>query len=134
LRDLDADAHRVGGIEPVVRIAERVDVAHGAVHRAAGAVEDVHALRDVEIAGGARQDLAVPALVEQRRQPADLQVEADHFQQVGVPEQQQETRLGLDKVRVLIPAGDGGDVDAVAGHFLRDRGEVGGGGDDVQLV
>src|SRR5713226_4976409 len=36
---LDGDVHSIGGIEPVERIAARVNVAHGSVHRAGGPVE-----------------------------------------------------------------------------------------------
>jgi hypothetical protein len=117
-----------------VRIAERVDVAHGAVHRAGGSVEDLHPLRDVEVAGGAGADVVVAALVEQRRQPADLQLQADHFEQVGIFQQQQKTRLWLDEVRVLIAAPDGVDLHPVAAHFAGQRGQILGGGDDFQLV
>src|SRR5262249_59460145 len=56
------------------------------------------------------------------------------FQQVGVLEQQEETRLRLDEVRVLVAAADGVDLDSVAAHFARQRRQVFGRGDHFEFV
>ena len=132
--DLDGDAHRVGGIEPVVGIAHGMDVAHGASDGAGGTVEDLHALRDVEIAARALADLVVAALLEQRRKPSDLQLQSDDDEKVGAAQLKKERRLRLDEVRILISLGDGHRIDAIAADFVRQRGEIGDGGDDFQFV
>src|SRR5712692_7140158 len=58
LRELHLDAARdpqaVFGIEPVVRVAERVDVAHRARHLARGNLQDFGELRSVQISRRAR--------------------------------------------------------------------------------
>jgi hypothetical protein len=97
-------------------------------------VEDLNALRNVEVAGGARADVVVAALVKQRRKPADFQLQSDDFQELGVLQQQEEARFRLDEVRILVALADGGDVDAVAADFACERREIFGGGDDFQFV
>ena len=90
--------------------------------------------RRVEIAVRARLDLRVAALLDQRRQPADLQLAADDDQQVGLLQLEDEARLGFDEVRILIAARDRLDGDAVAADLARNRREILGGRDDVQLA
>src|SRR5262249_4488823 len=82
-------------IEPVVRVAERVDVAHRSRDLAGGDLEDLRRERRVEVAFGARLDLGVAALVDERRQPADLQLATHHDQQVGGVELEDEARVGF---------------------------------------
>ena len=91
-------------IQPVVRIALRVHVAHRARDLARRDLENRAPERRVEIAVGAGLNLRVAALLDQRRQPADLQLAADDDQQVGLLQLQDEARLGLDEVRILIAA------------------------------
>jgi len=59
---------------------------------------------------------------------------SDHDENVCFPKIQQEAGLGLHEMGVLITLGDGIDGDAVAADFRRKRGQVLGGGDDVELV
>src|SRR5207237_9400488 len=99
--DLDGDANGVRGIEPVVRIAERMHVAHRTIDGAGGTIEDRDARRDMELAGLSGTNAVVAALIEERRKPADLELEPDDFEQIGVAEQQQVARLRLDEVRIL---------------------------------
>ena len=49
-------------------------------------------------------------------------------------ELQEEARLGLHEVRILVAAGDGFDIDLVAADFLGERGKVGGGGDHIEFL
>ena len=56
----------------------------------------------------------------QRRQPADLQLAADDDQQVGLLQLQDEARLRLDEVRILVALGDRLDRDLVAADLPRD--------------
>ncbi len=76
----------------------------------------------------------MPLCVDERRQPSDLKLQAHHDQQIGLAQLQQETGLGLDKVRILIALGNGFNLDLVAANFLRQRRQVGGGCDDVELL
>src|SRR5262249_52783279 len=120
--------------EPVVRVAERVDVAHRAGELSLRDLEDLGVERRVEITFGPHLDLAVPALLNQGRQPADLELATDDDQYVGFLQLQDEARFRLDEVRILVAARQPLDVRAIAGHFARDRREVLGCGDDVQLA
>src|SRR5205807_1634944 len=77
------DAASVLRIEPIVRVAERVNVAHGAAYRTAWLFEDLRELRGVKITDGCRLNLGIAALRDQRRQPSDLEIEADADEQRG---------------------------------------------------
>src|SRR5437867_901245 len=68
----------------------------------------------------ARLDLAVSALLDERRQPPDLQLASDRHQEVGALELQNEARLGLDEVRILVPLCDRLDRDPVAANLAAD--------------
>ena len=120
------------GIEPVVRVAERVHVAHGSGDLPGRQVEDFRGERRIEIAVGARLDPGVARLVDQRRQPADFQVAPDHHQQIRLVQLQHEARLGLDEVRILVAAGERFDGDLVAADLADDRRQVARRGDDVE--
>jgi len=113
------------GIEVVVRIAERVDVALGAIHRARGFLEHVDAFRCVHEPGRALLNLGIPTARQHQRQPAAVELEPDRDEHVGVLNRLHQARLRRDEVRVLVPA-----AEALGGHvfsadMLRDRGEIG---------
>ena len=59
------------------------------------------------------------------------QLAADDDQQLSLVQLQHETRLGFDEVRILIAAGERFDRDFVATDFADNRGQVGGGRNDV---
>src|SRR5205807_5478842 len=64
-------------------------------------------------------------LRDERREPADFQLEADDDQEICVAELEEETRFRLDEMRVLVAACDGLRSNLVAADFLRERGKVG---------
>ena len=60
-----------------MRIAQRVNIALGARHLALRNVEYLGELRSVEIARRAYLYLGIAALRDQRRKPADFELQAD---------------------------------------------------------
>src|SRR5262249_26453583 len=77
-----------------------------------------------QIAVGPRLDLRVAALLDERRQPADLELAADYDQHVGPLKLQDEARLRFDEMRILIAPGDGLDANPIAADLARDRREI----------
>ena len=126
---------RVLGRNPVVRVAERVDVAQLAqlIGRNGGDVFGSDRRRRVDVARLAALDAPVARLLHQRGQPADLQVEADVHQRVGAVERQHQRRLRLDEVRILVAARQRRDVDPIAAHLAGQVGERLDRRDDAQL-
>ena len=102
--------------------------------RTARALQDLDAEREIEISLLPGTDVVVAALIEQRRQPADLQLQANDFEQIGVLQKKQKTRFRLDEVRVLIALADGDDLDAIAADFTGDRRRIFRRRDDFQFV
>src|SRR5262245_16417239 len=90
--------------------------------------------RKDEIDGRADMDFRIGGLRDERRKPADLKIEANDHQKIGLPEFQKKAGLGFNEVRVLVATGDGLDSDLVAADLLRQRGEVGGGSHDLQCA
>src|SRR5262249_22582728 len=97
-----------------------------------GNLQNLDVQRRVQVTLGAGLDLRVAALLNERRQPTDLQLTSNHDQQVGLLQLENEARLRLDEVRILIAAGDGLDRDAIAADPAGNRREVLGRGDHVQ--
>ena len=79
-------------------------------------------------------DLGVAALLDERRKPADLQLAADGNQQIGLLQFQDEARLRFDEVRILVAPGDRLHGDPIAADLARNRREIFGRRDDVQLA
>src|SRR5205807_190707 len=71
------DAQAVLGIKPIVRVAERVNVALGAGHLARGNLENLCKARSVKVARRANLNLRISGLGDERRKPADFQLESD---------------------------------------------------------
>src|SRR5262249_58845228 len=94
LRDVFGNALAVLRIEPVVRVAERVHVAHRARDLALRNLQDLAVERGIEIALAARLNLRVAALLHERRQAADLELAADDDQPVTALQLHDEARLG----------------------------------------
>ena len=99
-----------------------------------GNLENRGAERGVEIARRAHLNLRVPALLNQRRQPADFELAADADQHVRLLQLEDEAGLRLDEVRILIALGHRVDGDVVAADLARDRREILGRRHDVELA
>src|SRR5205823_3591026 len=97
-------AQTVFRIEPVVWIAEGMDVAFSARHHAGGNFQNPGITRRVEIAWRAHLDFGVRGLRDQRWKPADFKFQADHNEQIGVAKFQKKTGLGFDEVWILVAA------------------------------
>src|SRR5205823_985409 len=88
--------------------------------------------RRVEIAFGALLNLGVAALLDERRQPPDLELAPDEDQEVRPLKFQDEARLRFDEMRILIAARERLDRDLVAADLTRDRREILDRGDHIQ--
>ena len=131
-RDRARDDAAVLGIGPVVGVAVRMHVAHGARDLLRRPLQDLAADRGVEVAAAARLDLGVAALRHQRRQVARFELEPGHDHEVGARELQHERGLGVDEVRILVALGQREGLDAIAADRRGDRGEVLEAGDDLR--
>jgi hypothetical protein len=114
-----------------VRIAARVDVALAAVDVASRYVEHGNRLRDVEVAWSTLTDPRIPRAVEQKIHPSDLEVQPDEGEDIRLSQLQDEARLWIDEVRVLIALADVHDRDARAPDRPRDVVQIGRARDDI---
>ncbi len=71
----------------------------------------------VEVTLGTDLHLRVATLLDERRQPADLQFATDGNQDIGLLQLQDEARLGFDEVGILIAACDRFHGDSIAADF-----------------
>src|SRR5205814_8235255 len=83
---------------------------------------------------GSRLNLRVAALLDERRQPADLQLASDDDEEVRLLQLEDEARLRLDEMWILIAFRDRLDGDAIAADLARNRRQIFGRGDDIQLA
>src|ERR1700674_11932 len=95
-----------------------MNVSHGAGNRAGGDIENLGELGSVQVAIRAYLNSWIAALSNQRREPADFQLQSDRDQQISLPQFQQETWLGFDEVGILISLGNGLHRDSVATNLL----------------
>ena len=115
-------------------ISQRMHVAFGAGYFALRDFEDLGELRGVEISVSSGLNSPVARLRDQRWQPADLQIQTNTNEQVGIPQFQQKAGLRLDEMWILIPLSDGFHTDSVTAHLLGQRGQIGGGRDYIELL
>ena len=101
-------------------------ISHGPGNRALRNFQYLRELGSIKVAARADLNPRISALGDQRREPTDFQLQSDHDQQVRLPQPQKKTRLGLNKMWVLITLGNGLHIDLVTAHFLRKRRQVGG--------
>src|ERR1700687_3661341 len=132
--DSFSDAQAVIGIEPIMRIAEGMDIPFGASNLAGGQLQNSGEARSVEIAGAAYLNAGVAGLSDQRRKPADFEFESDDDQELRLRQLQKKTGLRIDVMRILITARDRFDRNFIAANFLREGSEVGGGGHDLEFA
>ncbi len=110
-----------------------MDVAHRPIHALARDLEEVDERRDLEVAVAADLDVAVARAGLERRQPADLEREADGDEQVGAREREREVGPGVDEVRVLRRERERLDRDVIAADLARDAPRSGCRGDDPEI-
>ena len=115
-----------------MRIAERVHVAGRAGH-VRRHVHQANALRSLDASRFADFDLRIARVLQERRQPADLQLGAAVDQHIGVAQLNDEARTRIDEVRILGRFRQDADVDFVAADFAGERAEIRQGGDDVEF-
>ena len=118
------DAAAVARVEPVMRVALRVHVAHRTGDLARGNLQNPNVGRRIEISVCARLDLRVAAAVDERRQPSDFQFATDHDEEIGAADFEDKARFRIDEMRILISLGEADDRDVVAADFARQRGKV----------
>src|SRR3989337_1413705 len=70
-------------------------------------------------------DLRVACSIDQQWHPADLEIEPDEREHIGVPQPEDEARLRFNEVRVLIALADVDRPNAVPADCLRDVAEIG---------
>src|SRR5260370_40175272 len=87
-------------------------------------LENFSELRRIQISRRGWLDISVATLSDQRRKPADLQLQSHTDQEIGVTQLQQEAGFGIDKVRILIAPGQRLNINLVAANFLGKRREV----------
>ena len=69
-----------------MRIAQWVHVSHGARDLARWNIENLSELRGIQVTLRAYLNSGIATLGYKRRQPANLQLQTDHHQQVGLPQ------------------------------------------------
>ena len=128
------DRPRVLGVEPVVRVAESVDV-HAALGPHAGGlgIEQRDASRHVEVGGPAGHEPGLPHGAERPCQPG-LVVESDAREQHGGLELGEGARLDLHAVRVVERWRQAHDAHADAADRLGQGFQIRARGDDGQGV
>src|SRR5207245_3102621 len=96
-------------------------------------IEHLSKLAGIEITRRSLLNSGIPTLRDQRRQPADFQLQADHDQQISLAQLEQKAWLGLNEVWILISSGNRFHVDLVASDLLSEGSLIGGSGDDIEL-
>src|ERR1700738_5229786 len=128
------NAQTVIGIEPVMRMAERMDITFGAGDLAGGQLQNSGKAGSVQIAGATNLDAGVAGLGDERRKPADFELESDDDEELRPGKFKKEAGLRIDEMRILISARDGFDGNFITANFLCDGSEVGGGGHDLEFA
>ena len=134
VEDVGGDCRRHARVERVVRVADRMDVAHRAVHPGRRHLEDrgcPRTRRRARARPGCTFGLFAPWTTTSAHWSSSRPF--DH-EQVGPPHLDHEARADLEIVRVLVAAGERVHLDEIAADRLGERLEVGGGRDDADLV
>jgi hypothetical protein len=121
----------VARLEPVVRIAERMNVPHRARDLPCRNFQNFHIQRCIQIPIGPRLNLAVAAARQQRWEPPNLQLASNDDQDIGLAHRENEARFRIDKVRVLISARQRRHRHPVAADLAGQRSKIFGCRDDV---
>jgi hypothetical protein len=121
-KDVPRDQNGVQGIRVNVRIPCGVNVSLCPAH-CRGNFQEVDSGVRSHVTAAANGHVAIVGPVEQRRDP-EFEVHAGGDEEVGIAQQRNETRLGLDEMRVLIPLRNGADRAPIADD-LSGNGAVG---------
>ena len=100
------DDAAIFGIQPKVRIAERMNIAFCPGHLALRDFKNARLSRCIQITVGSNLDFRIAALLNERRQPADLEFAANQDQDVRLLQLQDETWLRFNEMRILLALGD----------------------------
>ena len=90
-------------------------------------------MRSLDAAGLTGGDLRVARVLEERREPADLELGAPIDEHVGFAQFHDEARPRVDEVGIFGRFREDGDVDILSADLARERSVIGKGGDDVHL-
>ena len=132
--DVAGDDPAVVWIEPVVRVAQRVDIAHGPADLAGGDFEGDNPFGGIQMARRSDVDFGIARPLQNQPFIADFHLQADADPQVRFLGLEHVAGLGGDEMRVLFAGGDRGNIDMVAADGLGDGLQVRGGRYDVELV
>ena len=113
LEDVRGDGRRHARVERVVRVAERVHVAHRSVHAGRRDLEDHDALGRVDATGRTGDHPGIVGALDDDVGPL-VELEAVHDEQVGPAHLDHEARAHFEVVRILIAAREGVDLDEIA--------------------
>ena len=86
-----------------------------------------------DASGFADFDFRIARVLQERRQPADLELRATVDKHVGLAQLDDEAGPRIDEVRIFGRLRQDGDVDIVAADLARDRSEVGQSRDDIDF-
>ena len=114
-------------------VTDRMHVTHGPVDARLRHFEDEDALGGVDPALGAGDHVGVVRPAGDHVGPV-VKLEAVEHQGIGPPHLDHEARPHLEVMRVLIRPGHGVHLGQVSSDGLRERLEIGRGGDDSKLV
>ena len=110
----------------------RVDVALGAAHLV-GLLDQLDSLGQIDEAFGARNDLRIVGLSDERRHEPDLERAAIDDEKVCLAQLADERGARHHEMRILITLGQGGDIDLVFGNLGDDGPNVGIGDNQLGL-
>src|SRR5262249_32059128 len=94
-------------------------------------LENLRGQRRIKISVRVRLDARIPGLVDERRQPPDLQFSSDDDEQIGGMQFQDEARLRFHEMGILVALRERFDRNLVTPDLSRQRLEVLRRGDDV---
>src|ERR1051326_3313579 len=124
VEDFPCDDFAIFRIEPVVRVTERVNISFRPCDLPLRDLKNSRLERRVQVSVRADLYFGITALLDQRRQPADLEIASYKDQYVGPLQLENEAGLRLDKVWILIALCDRIDRNVVTAHFSRDSGKI----------
>ena len=117
-----------------MRVAEWMDISHGAVDRSAGNLKRSNGRGRIDIALAAGENSTVPGISQQRWRPANFQVQTDLDVHIASTQGLDEARLGHHEVGVFRPFGKDRQCRMLATDLLDQTAEVGHRGTDFERL